>query len=187
MIKILYAYLILNLLNISCAKTKKMVSLNDLPPATQKGLNTFGCLVNGKGFINQGFGPNFRMSYVRYMYSGFDLEVSDNANSPFKSLIIGGNNISFHTGGKYQFASYSFDMNNSFGANYLTDSVIGSNSFIDFNYYTRPPMTSGELDLSLVDTVNRIISGTFNFTAIDPNSNRLVTISEGRFDGKYNN
>ena len=41
------------LLGSSCKKDKLVNEIDKLPPATQTGANTFGCLVNGKAWIAQ--------------------------------------------------------------------------------------------------------------------------------------
>lgn len=44
-----------------CKKNKPKTELEKLPPITQTGANTFGCLVNGRTWIPKGFDgkPNF--------------------------------------------------------------------------------------------------------------------------------
>ena len=51
-------------------------------------------------------------------------------------------------------------------------------------YYTKPSL-QGELRISKLDPINKIISGTFWFDAIDTISNSIVQIREGRFDLHY--
>ncbi len=62
--------IIYSMLVSSCGK--KHLTLADLPPATQKGLNTFGCLVNGAVYIDQSGngilvpqGSNFNIYYYK--------------------------------------------------------------------------------------------------------------------------
>jgi hypothetical protein len=54
------------LLSASCKKEKSN-PIDNLPPATQTGANTFGCLVNGEAFLPKGSvfaGPILQTQYV---------------------------------------------------------------------------------------------------------------------------
>jgi hypothetical protein len=44
---------------------------------------------------------------------------------------------------------------------------------------------NGKLNIKYIDTVNRVIAGTFYFDAVHPQTGEVVKITEGRFDGKY--
>ena len=54
----------------SCKKEK--TGIDALPPATQEGNDTFGCLVNGEAFTPKGssFGGPILSSYYQYLNSG---------------------------------------------------------------------------------------------------------------------
>jgi len=62
-IKILY---LLTLLLIYSGCIKKTLSINDLPPITSTGANTFGCLIDGTGYIPGEFyaGAEFQKFYA---------------------------------------------------------------------------------------------------------------------------
>lgn len=45
----------MSLLTASGCKKNKLSELDKLPPATQTGANTFGCLVNGKAYLPGGW------------------------------------------------------------------------------------------------------------------------------------
>ena len=51
-------------------------------------------------------------------------------------------------------------------------------------WYTTDSLNTGELIFARFDTINRIYSGKFSFTAVDSNTGRFVKITEGRFDLK---
>ncbi len=60
--KIIYTCLLFVILNTQCKKDDLNAELAKLPPITQTGANTFGCLVNGKAYIPSGYDgqfPNF--------------------------------------------------------------------------------------------------------------------------------
>ena len=63
--------LIITMLMLLCAASCKKDNKNEdqLPPATQTGANTFGCLVNGKVFVPKGYGSTGRPNpHVQYDY-----------------------------------------------------------------------------------------------------------------------
>ena len=84
---IVLSVLSLVILSSSCKKhvIQPVDQLSLLPPATQTGANTFGCLVNGQAFVPQNRsiieGPYLESSYI-YTNGGFHLTVSaGNKNS----------------------------------------------------------------------------------------------------------
>ena len=52
--KIITVILLSTLLGASCKKTNTPSPTDQLPPTTQTGANTFGCLVNGKVYVPKG-------------------------------------------------------------------------------------------------------------------------------------
>jgi len=48
-------------------------------------------------------------------------------------------------------------------------------------YYTNAGTASGTVTISSIDTVNHLLSGTFQFTAVNPSDNSSMTISSGVF------
>ncbi len=180
--------IIILLLYSSCEKKgNKNPRPADLPAITLKGLNTFGCLVAGKALISQdgysygeggGLQNGFKLSYYKDSVYHFFLMGADNYNNlPSKSISIEGKCPQLQSGDKLIFNN--FDYLGNIGAIYNLFDYSIYNSYI-----TKPPIT-GELNLLLVDTVNHIISGTFFFNAIDTNSGKTITVTDGRFDGKY--
>ena len=76
----------LTLLSSSCKKqvVQPVSELSKLPPATQTGARTFGCLVNGHAFVPQNNlrllqGPTMQCNYI-YLSRGFYFNVSAGAN-----------------------------------------------------------------------------------------------------------
>ncbi|MCW3074373.1 MAG: hypothetical protein JWP69_1442 [Flaviaesturariibacter sp.] len=64
---VLIAVASLMLTSVSCKKDKD----NDkLPPITQNGANTFGCLVNGKVWLPKGYSTNGAPNPKRFLISG---------------------------------------------------------------------------------------------------------------------
>lgn len=60
---------------------------------------------------------------------------------------------------------------------------VADNNNISTEYLTKPTIT-GEMKITRLDEINRIVSGTFWFDAIN-SSGVKVQVREGRFDMKY--
>ena len=170
--------LILGLLlfNADCCKSDN--GFDKLPPATQIGNNTFGCLVNGKVWRNEGIGVspagNLWQTVGRNLFE--ITAVKSISNSVYQSIFI---EIKLPiVAGKY---NISKDVSAGFAdahANccYRTDSI----------------SSSGIIEITKFDTVNFIISGIFNFNVkkynimgCNGNCDSIVNVTEGRFDIKY--
>jgi hypothetical protein len=161
----------------SCKK-----NVDELPDATQSGANSFGLKLNGELWVPQkavisgapilearysGTGGvfinarNFASSPSETEFEIYLKNVSGPATIPLNQLTL-----------KYpnQGASYGY---------YIKRKFMPENEWITSDQFT------GSVVVTRFDTVNNIISGTFDFTAgsID-NTADPITITEGRFDIK---
>jgi hypothetical protein len=167
---------------------KDQTSIDALPPATQEGKETFGCLVNGEAFTPKGssLGGPILSSYYQYLNSqtaqGYYFNVlakkksSGNVNESV-SLDFISKNIHLEDGKIYKLRK--IDANDVAEAGYLLSNVSNSNS-----YKTQISIYIGELIISHLDETNQIVSGTFWFDAVNDKGEK-VEVREGRFDLKY--
>jgi hypothetical protein len=155
-----------------------------LPPVTQTGADTFGCLVDGKIFLPKGslFSPPSKQLYYQFVNGvyHFSIGISNkiNKNDKLKSL-----NISAH-GLTLEEKTYKFgivDTPGIFGGSYSVYHLY-DNGTID--EYSTDPILQGEITITKFDQVNYIISGTFWFDAINKDGKK-VEVREGRFDMHY--
>jgi hypothetical protein len=150
-----------------------------LPPATQTGANTFGCLVNGQPWTPKGNNgrENFRITYDP-TYAGGSLSIRayryPDQSAAFQDINMGGDRI--NQAGTYQFV--------------LTGDrkVFYTNTGKAFpcNDYDGPPSLtyrSGTLTITKLDLTVGIISGTFAFTLAKPGCD-TIKVTQGRFDYK---
>ncbi len=162
----------------SCKKNKSSATTEDqLPAATQTGANTFGCLVNGKVFVNKGYTnpyPNYRVIIDPGANNNFDLRTYSYQN-----------NIE---------TDFGFS---SFGVNGIGNYIINGVSQI-YPYYTRDGNSNicyfvssnnnfkqGYLKITRYDLQNGIISGEFEMKLFDAQiSCDTIRITQGRFDKK---
>jgi len=166
-----------HLTNFACEyKSPQPVDPIDLlPPITQTGENTFGCLVDGEA--------SFNVSPLNFTarYSGKNLFITfDNYRPLGQTIALISNTDFIHSVP----ATYAINDSTPVFAEYTkikprpvclyaTDSTIG-----------------GALTIHYLDTINSIISGTFEFKALSTNDSQegcpdTVNITDGRFDLQY--
>ena len=171
-----------------CRKDKNNNPVDQLPPETQTGANTFGCLVNGKvfkpggasltggslscNFQNLGTGTNggfyFRLAAIN----------RNNNIGESRSIGIFTDSLEIISGGNYSFVipgirgtAYAL-----YGYSKVSPTTIDD--------YETNNLYSGKLVITKLDESNQIVSGTFWFDAINANGGK-VEIRQGRFDMRY--
>jgi hypothetical protein len=147
-------------------KTEPKTELEKLPPITQEGKNTFGCLVNGKAFVVTNSYDQFAMYQKGILQFGADFE-KEKIN---QNLII-------WLEATLKIETYSLNSEVSNIA-YFIDGISGC------TYQSYSP-TSGFLKVNYLNLTNFIISGQFEFDAVSTNCLDTIRITEGRFDMQY--
>jgi hypothetical protein len=147
-----------------------------LPAATQQGLNTIGFKVNGEvwtpyyecklsgdpcGKISARYGP------PNADFNQFDMQVARTIDQRSSLTITTIGRIK-NIGNHYDSTNFYFLRNGS-------------------TYRNLPFLKSDKLEVTKLDTLNKIISGTFELTVYKSgNIADSLKITEGRFDFKYN-
>lgn len=154
--------------------------VDELPPATQTGANTFGAKIDGEFWVPKTFGPI-------------------NANSILEVRILAAQDYYIHA---RNFASSPVETEFEFflkgvtaPGTYLLNTTVGyPSSAASYGYYIKRKLTplnewitsstqTGSVTITKVDLVTRIIAGTFQFTAADiADPTKQITVTEGRFD-----
>jgi hypothetical protein len=171
-----------------CGHCKKSASVPSLPPITQVGANTFGCLIDGKVWV-----PHFKCNYFPFsdIYTSqltYAIHLAYAAKLPLTIFIDANNDV----GDRSNFTISPFEtMNSVYHTGNIVDSLqisfvgIADAYGISYNYYRYPGLGNNNFTITNVDTIQNIISGTFGLTLYaEANNNRLdsVVITEGRFD-----
>ena len=168
----------------NCKKHKTIVDpVSQLPPETQVGANTFGCLVDGKVFVPKGGGVTPILTcYYQYIYYpspvGYVFQVAANNKSEtsvLKSIYILCDSIRLEERGVYKLQNEGGGRSVGNYSNYTISALI--------DYFTYLPF-SGELTLKKFDEINQIASGTFWFNAVSSNGD-TVHVTDGRFDMQF--
>ena len=174
LIPVLFAFFIVA----SCSK-----DIDELPPATETGANTFGAIVNGSLWAPQDFGA---------LTIGNKLECR---RLPTRDIIINARNFSKSPNetefeirikevtatGTYLFnTDVTHPSNTASYAYYVKRNITPDNEWLTSSQYT------GSVTITKIDSVNRFVSGTFQFNAMNLyNDPQPLTVTEGRFDVKW--
>jgi hypothetical protein len=149
--------------------------LEKLPPASQQGKNTLGCLVNG----------------VAYTASGRSLSVQQLVDWSVSTVEIGTHTL---VGGRRQNLSLGFQrpqtglgtyslsiLNPEASISYLDASLPGACYFYSMS---QPAYCAGQIVITHNDHSARIAAGTFEATIAVPGCD-TVKITQGRFDVRF--
>jgi len=147
-----------------------------LPPITQIGANTFGCLVNGRPWTPQGYDgtSNYAVSYDSGLNNGlFELQTyryPDNSSN-FQ-------NIYLDVLSNCRVGTYSFQNPKKAGVLYQDRKMACYWRNVD----SATTYCRGSLTITRLDLTNGIIAGTFAFTLYKPGGCDSVRVTQGRFD-----
>lgn len=170
--------LICSVFMIFCGCTKSISEIDKLPPITQSGEGSFGCLINGKLCVPSSGKPNSVANAVIVNFY--------NTPIPATSQIL----IRYNNGASYMiFNLDSLAKFNNYPINNATNKNIqilmrgASNGTSCYNigtsyYYTK---MTGEVKITKLDLTNKIIAGVFSFS-IEANGCENFNVTDGRFD-----
>ncbi len=149
-----------------------------LPPATQIGAQTFGCLVDGKPFFPDRFGSGTPSAFYQNINGFFTLGISATrrAADPWITVGLGAQDIESLTTKDYVLGTENSGF---FAGYYLLDAGL------ELRVWTLDS-EPGKLTITRFDEQQFIISGTFEFTVLD-NDGKEIKITDGRFDLNYTN
>ena len=153
----------------------------ELPPATQEGKNTFGCLVNGEvleasggGIFSSPIGVSVNYPYSFGARAGGIMQLCNDSDDYSHLYLVIEDSIDFLQQHIYNLKRSSFGNPTNYN---------GYVSLCDINYETFGEK-SGELTITKLDTTEKIIAGTFWFDAQSEDED-IIEIREGRFDITY--
>lgn len=152
--------------------------IDQLPPATQTGENTFGCLLDGAAFIPRAIYVPYNCFY-QYVDGGYYFYVSatNKKEGITEGISVGTEKLQISENTTYILKER---MNgNAFGFLYIGNSNTGEiqEDYTSLDYF-------GELTITKLDFENNIVSGTFWFDIKDENG-IVHKIRKGRFDMQF--
>ncbi|MGG7035640.1 MAG: hypothetical protein ACI7YS_10680 [Flavobacterium sp.] len=157
-------------------QSKPIAEIDKLPPATQIGANTVGCLLDGKAFKPGSYNNSTNCFYQYVSGEYFFILGFGNEDAKFNltALAIGTRKREINKGEIYDLLEY--EDGNAYGRysyNAVTPTATSHN-------YT------GKLTITKLDRVNGIVSGTFWFD-VEDQEGVVHRIRDGRFDMHYTN
>jgi hypothetical protein len=179
---------VLFFISLFCNHCKKSTQSPTLPPITETGANTFGCLIDGKVWV-----PHFTCNYLANPCSEINysiLPADSSAKLPIIFVFMAGNDAGEHS--YFNFAPWENSHISTTGN--VADSLLIS---FDGNYGLNVPaftysnnLGAGNnvFEITKLDSVNQIISGIFNFTLYAISNSGAVdsiVVTEGRFDLQF--
>ena len=157
--------------------------LEKLPPPTQTGANTAGCLLNGVAFLPKGYFPTGALFFFYQDGKNFSLSIGEStmqgSTEIIKDISIASLNQNLHDNVGVVFPLKEYGANSKYGTY-----IIDAESSPSPNHYTTTSSLNGILKITYHNFNLAIISGTFWFDAIN-SKGEIVKIRDGRFDLKY--
>jgi hypothetical protein len=150
-----------------------------LPPATQSGANTFGCLVNGVPWVPEGYGggsPNLSIDYDPGFNNGiFGIAAYRKTANENSSIGIGiADSLNFIKAP----IQLILGKKSLYGVFYSNE-----NCFI--TYFDTSVYRKGFLKINTYDKTKKIIAGTFEAILFKSGCIDTIRITKGRFDFKF--
>ena len=155
-----------------CKKNDDPDPVDQLPPATQTGANTFGCLVNGQAWTPQG---NNGTDNNVVSYDGNVNILTYRISKAGRQVIRIGAGIVTHTG------TYSLSLPVTQGSASYYDR--GKPSPCDEFFHNEVSYRRGKLSITRLDLQAGIIAGTFEFIVAKTGCD-TIRVTDGRFDYK---
>ncbi len=168
-----YVLLFFTALSLSCCnKDDDKTPLEQLPPATQTGAGTFGCLVNGEPYIDN---SGFFNCFYQFVDGEYYFNLSPNfSNKIFRELDLGCKGINFSN-----ISFFDLAISNDGGGS-ATFSVANELRDISTNL-----SYNGICQVTYFNDTTNIISGTFEFEVFDEITQTLYIVTNGRFDAQF--
>ncbi len=177
----------------SCQKEEIAVE-DELPPITQEGLNTFGCKIDGEVLVPKDGNPTLFVDGAKGLQAA-NRKLNINGVGEMSYFYVKAVNAQ-DNGGDYIFLYIpnlenpgDYDLGNSTGSTLYENNSPNHAIVISYDGETTGKRYlsfegGGSIVIDRYDTINTIISGTFEFDVIkesDPFSDTL-SVTEGRFD-----
>lgn len=178
----------------SCKKETDRCPTYELPPATQTGANTIGCLVDGVVLIPKRTEWTWNQPTIlsfKYNEETGELAFRIKFTASEKAHSCGYPETSLRFGAYEVFNETNIEPDKFWGSVDVVKKLYYKTAY--FHYSNNFENLSAELIITKLDTTNNIISGTFFFegyehsgTLDDIDYESKIFVTEGRFDFTYN-
>jgi hypothetical protein len=174
--KLLLLLFYINLVGCKGCKDLLHPDINQLPPITQDGANTFGAIVNGKvwvpaGYINGSFNMHV-YDVPLYPPGAFDVACYRQTDTIKSDNTYLGFTID---------SMYNYPIPHTFALNTNSNISLDYSQYCSYESSDSSTKSSGTFTISKLDTAAGIISGTFSGVLIKAGCD-TITITDGWFD-----
>jgi len=179
----LFPLLAITLLLTQCKKREPAPVSADpltlLPPETQNGAGTFGCLINGKAYVAP-YSTSARGDWMSTTRLGISSSVTESVATKGISVLLALNG-SLDTNQQFTLISSAspYPLFTP-GRNQFWAASAGGTCTYDGSY-----IKTGKIELVRFDGVARVASGRFAFTLYEPGGCDTLRVTNGRFDVKF--
>ena len=166
-----------------CSKCNKVIEPDNptagLPPATQVGAYTFGCMLNGQPWLPVGrqslMGAGNPSADYDPTYKGGNLGIRATIyDNGYSKDDLGFNLTNVNKVGEYNPNNSDVGFRYNDGETPITE------------YFSEEDIASNcKLIITKLDLTNKIVAGTFSFTLQKKDTGKKVTVTDGRFDMKF--
>jgi len=165
---------------IFCVASCKKENSSPLPAATQVGAHTFGCKINGKTWVPDGVGG---FAQIKAISGGYYEDADGNLTNVYISTYHSDRTkIDIYIKNVTKAGVYPLDQVTNIRFAELRPLNYGAYFPDTGKAFVTNPTYTGTVTITRADTVNFIVSGTFEFTVYDPDSKQTIRITDGRFD-----
>ncbi|MEO9100410.1 MAG: hypothetical protein ABI267_08820 [Ginsengibacter sp.] len=169
-----------------CKKHKPSNPVDQLPPETQIGANTFGCLINGEAFLPKGpsLSPILQCAYqyLNTNYSqGYFFQLS--AGNKRNSSNVFGIGI-FSDSLAIKEGVFTLNENQKRNAYGLYSRFQEQGNIVESTILYTKSNLSGQLIITKFDEINQIVAGTFWFNVVKSPGD-TIKVTDGRFDMQF--
>jgi len=164
----------------------KKKEIDALPPATQNGANTFGCLINGNAWVSTGKPSSLSGSGMKPIEGGYQYRYNDSLrNNVLLWATRGdGTTVQLYINRVFKPGTYQLLFNS---GTYPSSVVPYSYGFFSDNtsLYLTSTYHKGTVIITKADTLNDAVAGTFQFEGYDNVTKKTISVTNGRFDFLY--
>jgi hypothetical protein len=169
---------IITLCTLSCSSCKKETP-NELPPPTQTGANTLSFTLDGQSWKPQG-----QIGVSANLAIDIDFGFNNGILGITAYRYVSGKREDFGIGIRDSLNFMSFPKNLTLGRGTLANARF-ANDNCNCDFYDTSIFRGGNLNITKLDKINKIISGTFNVILYKVGCSDTIKITDGRFDMKY--
>jgi len=163
----------------------KKKEIDALPPVTQNGANTFGCLINGSAWVSTGKSFSFGKK-LKPIEGGYE----DNYNPILRNNVRlwctrdDGTTMILYINNVKRPGTYPLSFNTDPWPSAVVPYSYGS--FGDKkNFYITNIYHKGTVIITKADSLNNAVAGTFEFEGYNYDTKQTISITNGRFDFLY--